>query len=240
MSSENIAKEFENLTLEEQLDFIEIYEGDFRELAEIAKKHPESIVRETLAHSKRTPVDILIELSRDISSITRAEAAANPNLPTEELLKLEQDDDVDVLQGVAENTKAPIELLERLSKSKYWPVREAVAINKSTPATILAQMIAKGEDFAEVTEEVAGNPNTNSATLEKLIKHKNWKTRVTAVANKNLDVEILKTVDAADLYIWDPSKLLSGDKLKIYKRLVDDFDGTLEELLNLIDSVATK
>jgi hypothetical protein len=61
--------------------------------------------------------------------MNKEELAWNPNTPIETLIELSKDDNEDVRRGVASNINTPIETLNLLSKDDDCWVRHGVTLN---------------------------------------------------------------------------------------------------------------
>ncbi|MDY7008649.1 MAG: hypothetical protein SWX82_33205 [Cyanobacteriota bacterium] len=95
-----------------------------------------AIVREAIASSSNTPINILEALALDTNRDVRRKIAANPNTPTTSLEILSQDSIYDVRIAVASNQNTNVIVLEQLAQDKKVEVRRAVAQNRSTPAPL--------------------------------------------------------------------------------------------------------
>lgn len=86
-------------------------------------------VRRDVAGDLNTPVDILVELSKDNDSDVRASVAGNLNTPADTLIELSKDDSWCVRTSVAGNPNTPVDTLIELSKDGNYDVRASVAGN---------------------------------------------------------------------------------------------------------------
>ena len=90
-------------------------------------------VRRSAAGNPNTPVDVLVELSKDIEWVVRCSAAGNPNIPVDVLVELSKDSDCDVRRNAAGNPNTPVDVLVELSKDSECVVRRSAAGNPNTP-----------------------------------------------------------------------------------------------------------
>jgi hypothetical protein len=75
--------------------------------------------------------------------------ARNPKTPIEILINLSKDENWSVRCNVASNPKTPIEILTNLSKDENWSVRCNVARNPKTPSSaILANLSLYKRDWS--------------------------------------------------------------------------------------------
>jgi hypothetical protein len=82
------------------------------------KKKLSTKEQEKIAKNPNTPVDTLVELSKDEDRRTRAAVAKNPNTPDDILVELSKDEEVDIKECVAKNPNTPVDILVELSKDK--------------------------------------------------------------------------------------------------------------------------
>ena len=108
-----------------------------------------------------TPVDILDDLSFDISDEVRQNVAENLNSSTNILYRLSDDENCNVRRTLAQNPNAPIDILIKLSKDKDDIVRYSIIKNPNTTNEILKELL---NDHCVACKEFA---------LKTLIKKKN-------------------------------------------------------------------
>jgi len=90
-------------------------------------------VRRNAAGNPNTPVDTLVELSKDSECDVRRSAAGNPNTPVDTLVELSKDSDWAVRRNAAGNPNTPVDTLVELSKDSHCDVRRSAAGNPNTP-----------------------------------------------------------------------------------------------------------
>ncbi|NEP79477.1 MAG: hypothetical protein F6K39_15655 [Okeania sp. SIO3B3] len=93
-------------------------------------------LREAIASSSNTPINILEALALDTDRDVRRKVAANPNTPTTSLEILSQDSITEVRIAVAGNQNTNVIVLEQLGQDEKVEVRRAVAKNPNTPAPL--------------------------------------------------------------------------------------------------------
>ena len=85
-----------------------------------------------LAQNPNTPIEVLIELSKDKDWYVRSAIAQNPNTPIEVLVELSKDEVFIVRTGVAINTNITLDILIKLSKDqneivKFWTKKARIS-----------------------------------------------------------------------------------------------------------------
>ncbi len=143
-----------------------------------------SRTKEGLAKNPNTPIDILIELSKDESIITdhhpkmkqRGQAAQNPKLPETEMRRLFREGGRLVRAGLAVNPKVPMDILMTLSEDEDPVVRKQVASNPSLPEKDMRRLFSeKGRAIMNLSTRrgLVKNPNTPLDILIELSRDKN-------------------------------------------------------------------
>lgn len=89
------------------------------------------------AGCEQTPVNVLVQLSRDNTAKVRRRVAENPRTPIIILAMLASDIDKDVRVGVCDNWSTPAGLLLLLAGDDCPDVRYAIAENSHAPRQIL-------------------------------------------------------------------------------------------------------
>ena len=92
----------------------------------------------------------------------RRSAAGNPNTPVDVLVELSKDSDCDVRSSAAGNPNIPVDVLVELSKDSKWVVRRSAAGNPNTPVDVLVELSKDSDCY--VRRSAAGNPNTPGYT----------------------------------------------------------------------------
>lgn len=96
--------------------------------------------------------------------------ACNPKTPVDLLLKLSKDRDPWVVGSVVRNPNTPISLLKQLSNHKSGFVRHCLAKNARTPSNILAKL-SNGLDVSNddwgMADALIANPNTPISVIRK-------------------------------------------------------------------------
>jgi hypothetical protein len=163
-------------------------EKDMRRLfSENKSEKLDSSTRRGLAGNPNTPIDILIELSKDENigtrSIThhhpkmrqRGRAAQNPKLPEAEMRRLFREGGRLVRAGLAANPKVPMDILTTLSEDNDPIVRKQVASNPNLPEKDVRRLFSEKGHARMRTATKSGlvkNPNTPLDILIELSKDK--------------------------------------------------------------------
>jgi len=127
-------------------------------------------VRINLAANPGCIPDLLLLLANDHTPKVRRTAVSNPQCPLEGLwLAARSPKSAERRNLVYYNHTCPPEIMTYLSRDKSIRVREAVALNRTCPAEVLDQM-ADNESAERLLWMIAGNPNTNTSTLHKILR----------------------------------------------------------------------
>lgn len=114
---------------------------------------------------------------------------------------------------LAASTTDP-ELLTLLSQEDHFTIRSAVAMNPSSPAAALLEVLYSSGDMI----------------------------RIAALAHENMPLDALMTLNVLTNYsvlaAYDWSHLLTSDQEEILKQLLPNFEGTCQELVDLVKSSA--
>lgn len=92
-------------------------------LVSMSRDDDRPFVLQGVAENPRTPVDVVVRLSRHVDESVRSRAAENPNLPAKDLARLAKDRAFAVRAAVARNPSARPQLLMRLSADADGYVR---------------------------------------------------------------------------------------------------------------------
>lgn len=91
------------------------------------------LTKREVAENKNTPIEVLVELSKDDFNFVRKSIAENVNIPSDILNKLSDDVDESVRSLIVKNPNTTSETLNKLSEHEYNVVRENVANAKVFP-----------------------------------------------------------------------------------------------------------
>ncbi len=119
--------------------------------------------------SKKTEGDEVKTIVNKKDKAEKKDLARDKKTPVEVLEELSGDDDWEVRKEVALNKNSHVGILEKLAKDDDWRVREAVAWNEKTPVKILGQLAS---DRREIRYVILMNKNV-SMDLVKQIRLEN-------------------------------------------------------------------
>ena len=146
-----------------------------------------------LASNPHSPSGYLIELVGHGDSWALAEVATNPSLPLKQIAILGKNHDENIRRCVAANPKAPWALLQSLMKDKscIWNIAQ----NPGTRPEELQEIAAVKETGGpNPLSDIAKNPSTPIALLEKLAKHKDGWVRLGVADNVSTPDAVRKKI----------------------------------------------
>lgn len=115
-----------------------------------------------VAANPLTPSDVLTELSKHDDYAIRYLVASNPNTPEQTLIHLSKE----FPNAIAEN---PVVELLKLENPNGYFTRLSLARDRKTSPEILAKLISRKIEDAEICRAAARNPNTPAAALVDLV-----------------------------------------------------------------------
>lgn len=147
-----------------------------------------------VAKKRKTPPEVLRELSTHNEQQVRSAVAFNISTPADTLYEMSRSDDHFIRERVAQNTAAPLDLLlgmlegnqelatklvlaqrnpihpelaEKLGESIEWRVMTQLAMNRSTPKDLLVAI--SRTHITNVAAALVHNPNTPGEALERVM-----------------------------------------------------------------------
>ena len=83
-----------------------------------------TFIKGSIAKHANTPVDVLVDFSKDKGDYHGRISIKNPNMPSEVLTELSKDDSRSIRESVAGNTSTPIEIIETLTTDEDKAVKK--------------------------------------------------------------------------------------------------------------------
>lgn len=131
------------------------------------------LIRFCVAIHPKAPQDVLEQLATDQNYTVRMAVALNKNTPTSALDQLATDGDMGLLKAITSHPHASADVLEQLAavpKDDFYQIREAVALNPNTPKSLLEEL-ALDPAVYNFSKSLAENPNTPVSILKQLTKY---------------------------------------------------------------------
>lgn len=125
-------------------------------------------VREAVASNRDTTKRILRMLAKDSDILIREEVASNPSTASDTLDKLASDKDDIVRAKLVLNSNTSKATLRKLYNDSSLEVLRNIAESLRTPAKILNDLSLHYN--SDIRLAIAGNPNIDEETAERLIK----------------------------------------------------------------------
>jgi len=123
--------------------------------------YPAPIIKLRQAENTKTPIETLIELSKNKHWHIRSVVAQNPNTPAETINELAEDKDWEVRASAVRNPKISINALLKFSKQEDEGLHYYIAANPSTTAEVLINLAQHKN--SDTLYWIARNPNCPEA-----------------------------------------------------------------------------
>lgn len=130
-------------------------------------------IRFCVAGHPKAPQDVLEKLTLDQDNRVRMAVALNKNTPTRALERLVTDGDIQMLQAIACHPHTSAKVLKQLAavpKDDFYQIREVVALNPNTPTSLVEELVLDPA-VCSFSMSLAQNPNTPVSVLEQLTKY---------------------------------------------------------------------
>lgn len=180
------------------------------EVLSLLASNKDEYIRERVAANENTSTKTLQQLSTDDKYNVRLRVASNVKTSPQTLIELARDPREIVSTQLLSNNNTPAEALRIIiNKHGIDDMQTSLALHPNAPVDTLAVLSNSSNAF--VRASVAGNSNTDSITLDKLLIDKHSMVFQAARNNKNLSLDTLEKLALSKE--WKMRKIAAGSQL---------------------------